>query len=75
MFNGRCMVKKNRLNKIGDILKGLKYLDIGSLNTADDTMFDHFKNLKTIYLWMATNLSPKKIQELYLKGINVVDDV
>jgi hypothetical protein len=26
-------------------------------------------------LWMATNLSPKKIQELYLKGINVVDDV
>lgn len=55
------MVKKNRLNKIGDILKSLKYLDIGSLNTADDSIFDHYKSIKTIYLWMSTNISRKKI--------------
>jgi hypothetical protein len=54
-------VKKNRLNKIGDILKGLKYLDVGSLDRADDSLFDHFKKLKSIYLWMSIGISNKKI--------------
>lgn len=60
-MNGRCLVKKNRLNKIGDILKGLKYLDVGSLDRADDSLFDHFKKLKSIYLWMSIGISNKKI--------------
>lgn len=68
------MVKKNRLNKIGDILRNLKYLDVASLNTADDTLFDHFKTIKSIYLWMATSISKKKIQQMHDKGMNIVDD-
>lgn len=56
------MIKKNRLNKIGDTLKSIKYLDIGSLGRADNTVFDHFPTVKTFNLWMATGISQKKKQ-------------
>lgn len=56
------MIKKNRLNKIGDVLKNLKYLDIGSLGRADDSVFEHFPTVKTFNLWMATDISLKKKQ-------------
>lgn len=56
------MIKKNRLNKIGDTLKNLKYLDIGSLGRADDSCIEHFPTVRTFNLWMATGISNKKKQ-------------
>lgn len=69
---GRCLIKKNRLNKMGDVLKGLKYLDIGSVDRADDSLFDHFTSVKTFNLWMATSITQKKKQEIKDKGINII---
>ena len=52
----------------------MRYIDVGSLNTADDTIFDHFKTIKSVYAWMETGLSKRKVQEMHDKGVNIVDD-
>lgn len=73
--SSRGTINSRQMQQVGLNLPQLSHLDISGCQFIEDGIFEYFRNVRFVNVWMAGGVSSGKRIDLSRKGVVVIDDI